>query len=233
MRRLDIVDSLISNFNSHGIKYCHFKSNEHLDAALLGDTDLDILFHRSHIGKTENSLFESGFIRMRAVGIRKYRGIEDYIGIDEQTGKIVHVHAHYLLVGGESGVKPYHIKLEDHILRNAKHHSESCCVFTSKPEDEMLLLFVRAALKLKTRHHLMSYIRDAEYTGDDKREFVWLLERISYESFEKFLPECMNTESNLKIFKDIFKKGLTHRRIKALFDGNKELFAQWRYIDPI
>ena len=36
----DFLDSL----DKAGIRYCHWKSNEHLDASATGDTDLDMLF---------------------------------------------------------------------------------------------------------------------------------------------------------------------------------------------
>ena len=41
---LQIIEQLLNDLNSNGISYCHWKSNEHLEAAANGNTDLDILF---------------------------------------------------------------------------------------------------------------------------------------------------------------------------------------------
>ena len=38
------VQKLFVEFHKRGINYCHFKSNEHLDASFKGLTDLDVLF---------------------------------------------------------------------------------------------------------------------------------------------------------------------------------------------
>ena len=34
---------LFAELNSSDVEYCHFKSNDHIDAGLMGDTDLDIV----------------------------------------------------------------------------------------------------------------------------------------------------------------------------------------------
>ena len=38
MKVLNIVKNVLDEFNKNNIKYCHFKSNEHVDAAVIGDT---------------------------------------------------------------------------------------------------------------------------------------------------------------------------------------------------
>jgi hypothetical protein len=41
---LIVIDNLLRDFHEHEILYCHWKSNEHLQASMLADTDLDVLF---------------------------------------------------------------------------------------------------------------------------------------------------------------------------------------------
>lgn len=216
--------------NGSNIRYCHFKSNEHLDAALLGDTDLDILFERNSQTEIEKAIFASGFIRMKAVGKRKYPRIEDYIGIDNETGKIVHIHAHFVLLGGESGVKPYHIKLEEQILSNAIVYKKECPIYIASPEDEVLLLIVRAALKLTTRKRLKTLFFDRKATGDNKREFIWLKERYSANKFYEKLPDYFKTEDNKKLFLSFFENGVSDRKLKQFFRVNRDIFRHWRVL---
>lgn len=230
MQMLEIVKLLVDNLAENKATYCHFKSNEHLDAALWGDTDLDILFDSEQVSLVEDAIFRAGFIRMKAVGNRKYQGIEDYIGIDDKEGKIVHIHAHYQLVGGESGVKPYHIKLEKQLLNNAQVYSSDCKILVARPEDELLLLLVRAALKLSVKNRWTSKFKDKLYSGDDLREFRWLVQRVSLDSLIFSLPSEFNNEQNILIFKKLFKDGLTRQCVAQLYDANRYIFDGWRYL---
>ncbi|GMA44423.1 hypothetical protein GCM10025853_18800 [Tetragenococcus halophilus subsp. halophilus DSM 20339] len=42
---LAILKDLFNELNAQNIRYIHWKSNEHLQAAINGDTDLDIMVH--------------------------------------------------------------------------------------------------------------------------------------------------------------------------------------------
>ena len=55
---LPLVEETLDILKKSRIEYCHFKSNEHLEAALSGDTDLDILFALDEIEKV-NELFKT------------------------------------------------------------------------------------------------------------------------------------------------------------------------------
>ncbi len=39
---LSICKQIFSSWNDNNIKYCHWKSNEHLEDGLNGETDLDL-----------------------------------------------------------------------------------------------------------------------------------------------------------------------------------------------
>ncbi|GLL52302.1 hypothetical protein YA5_022810 [Tetragenococcus halophilus] len=40
-----ILKSLFNELNAQNIRYIYWRSNEHLEAAINGDTDLDIMVH--------------------------------------------------------------------------------------------------------------------------------------------------------------------------------------------
>ena len=143
---LKIVEDLIRDFNSSGINYCHWKSNEHLKAAVNGDTDLDILFDESQKEDIIRVLEKHKFHLFEAVWYRKYNGIVDYIGFDNEEGKVVHVHTHFNLDIGEVGIKSYRLPWEEIILNN-KIFDEDYNIYKSSPEIEYLLLVVRTAFK--------------------------------------------------------------------------------------
>lgn len=57
---LESIKKMLNNFEKYDIQYCHWKSNEHIDEALEGDTDLDILFSSNQRILLEKVLAESG-----------------------------------------------------------------------------------------------------------------------------------------------------------------------------
>lgn len=230
MMPIDIINNLILGINETKVSYCHFKSNEHLEAALQGDTDLDILFDGSRKLEVERVVFNSGFIRMKAVGLRKYPDIEDYIGIDDRTGKVVHIHAHFVLLGGESGVKPFHIRLEDLLLSNRVVYSADFPIYIASPESEILLLIVRASLKLSLRQKVRSFFGDRVIGGDTLREMLWLKNRYSRDLFLKIIPVELNSIHNIGILLDMINNGVTYRKLKIFYKINFNLFQRWRLI---
>ena len=44
---LGVLTSLFRRLHAEDIAYCHWKSNEHLAASMVGDTDLDLLVDRN------------------------------------------------------------------------------------------------------------------------------------------------------------------------------------------
>lgn len=167
------VEKLFVEFHQRGINYCHFKSNEHLDASFKGLTDLDVLFDINQKDEVKKILISNGFSKFYSVWFLNYPHVEDFILLD--AGKIFHVHAHFKLIVGKSGVKSYVLPwakqiLDDRIFRKDFN------LFTSNPIIEMLLLIVRISLKLSffnTNYNNKREIIDA------KREFLWLKERVS------------------------------------------------------
>ena len=135
--RLAKISNLLSTFHSNDISYCHWKSNEHLDASMSGDTDLDILFKEDQKEKIESILNEFDFKLFHAIKQKQYKDIVDYIGIDLPSGKIIHIHTHYRLTMGEPYLKGYQFDFEDKILET-RIFNEEFGIFT---EQGVLSLF--------------------------------------------------------------------------------------------
>lgn len=172
---LKIIQSLNTNLSKKNIEYCHWKSNEHVDAAVKGETDLDILFSFDQKDSAKKVLKDSGFKLFIAPWWRQYPNIEDYIGIDSETGKIVHVHAHFRLVLGESGVKSYHLPWEDEIIKTRIFY-KNCQIYISSPCMELLLLICRLGIKLESRRLNSKNKKEIE---DYIIESSWLKDRVT------------------------------------------------------
>ena len=106
---LKTIKQMLDAFESNKIEYCHWKSNEHLSAALEGNTDLDILFLPEQRSELDRVLNTCGLKRFRATSLMQYNAIEDYIGFDKETARIWHLHTHYRMTLGEKHLKGYTI----------------------------------------------------------------------------------------------------------------------------
>lgn len=173
--QLALVTTLASRLDEAEVVYCHWKSNEHLDAAVRGFTDLDLLVSQAHGAAMDRVLTETGFHRFPAAPQTAYPGIDDYLGFDAETGRLVHVHLHYQLTLGEQLVKSYRLPWEHHVLATRRCDPESG-VYCADPHVELVLLLVRAALKLRWRDSVFRGDQ-AGLRGGARREFDWLVAR--------------------------------------------------------
>lgn len=107
--RLALIGALLCELHQADIHYCHWKSNEHLAASLEGKTDLDLLVAPADLGPLAGILLNLGFKRCVTVEGRGYPGIESYLGLDDATGTLVHLHLHYQLTIGERFLKGYRV----------------------------------------------------------------------------------------------------------------------------
>ncbi len=174
---LKSIGRMLQAFHDNNIRYCHWKSNEHLQEALTGDTDLDMLFSPNQRNLLDRVLNDCGLKRFRATPLMQYNAIEDYIGFDKDTCKIWHLHLHYRMTLGEPHLKGYTItRYTDYILENRVKTEAG--VYTSHPAVEYVLLLERMTLKLRTR----DWFR--RIGDDDIAEQKWLIEHTDRVTFE-------------------------------------------------
>lgn len=215
---LGIIETLVLELGARGIRYCHWKSNEHLDASFRGDTDLDVLFDEDDRAGALEALAAAGFVQCRAVWFRRYHWIEDYIGIDDRTGKVVHVHAHWRLVLGESGIKSFRLPWERALLGGATPVG-SIGFPAARPAHEILLLIVRVALKqqFRARGDAAGQRRRA-YLADEQREFAWLRARTDRAELAALAGDMLG-EGAIASVMSVYDSGLTEEGAAGVYAG--------------
>ena len=210
---LESIRRTFAALDEKGIQYCHWKSNEHLLPALEGDTDLDVVFLPEQRSEIDIVLNSCGLKRFRATPLMQYNGIEDYIGLDVNTAKIWHLHTHYRLTFGESHLKGYTVDYWGRELIKERILSEFS-VYTSRAEDELVLLFSRIAMKLRFRDTFRNV------SEDDLKETRYLLERVDKESLRSrsivLIGEKATEEFLRLVGADIKKKRQFKKLKKAL-----------------
>ena len=220
-RTLPIVKNTLNVLNKSRIEYCHFKSNEHLEAALSGDTDLDILFALDESEKVNELLLKLGYHKFKTAWFVSYPYVEDYIAISE--GKIVHIHAHFRLILGESKVKSYILSWEDIILKN-RVYLKGYDIYTSRSDEEMLLLIVRTALKLPL---IPSNYQNKRDVKDARREFEWLKKRVTREE----ITQIAQSKFGKRIVESIgliYDENINYKNIKFFHKNAKKELAKYR-----
>ena len=174
---LRVLDLLFQRLDAEGIRYCHWKSNEHVGPGLVGRGDLDVLVDRRSALETALLLAELGFKRFLVQPGRGYPGIEDYLGFDSATGTLTHLHLHYQLTLGEKFLKGHRLPWEAVLLETRIYDAEHR-IYVADPALEALMLLVRAAMKLRSRDFLLAGANTPYVRGSQLRELRWLAERV-------------------------------------------------------
>ncbi len=146
---MSLVMEVLRRFDERGVAYCHWKSNDHLAAALAADTDLDILVDPAGIDDAYAVFAELSCRRGRVANARNDIGLEDFLGVDDESNRMVHFHVHYRLPGGERHNKRFRLPWERLVL-DTRVRDESG-VWVTAPAVEVVLLLTRYALKLRGR----------------------------------------------------------------------------------
>jgi thymidylate kinase len=216
---LGIIADLFERLHASGIVYCHWKSNEHLDASLAGDTDLDVLVDRSAAHALARLLDDAGFKRFMALTGRGYAGIDDWIGMDAASGRLVHAHVHYQLTVGEQFLKGFRLPWEAMVL-GTRQWDEHRGLYVADPHVELVLHVVRATLKIRRRDLLYAPFGRSYAGAGTLREFRWLARQFTPQRLMEVAaalvgPAAMPTILGLARAQDLPLRGLLELRARA------------------
>ncbi|MBR0722542.1 hypothetical protein [Bradyrhizobium manausense] len=145
---LPLVLMVLSEFDRYNITYFYWKSSNRLHRALTGEGDVDLLVAQRDQHRAQAILLERGLKLFPAVACRDHPALSSYLGYDEPSGRIVHLHLHIRLVAGTSLLKNYHLPWEEALARRAIVHP-GLLIRMLEPVDEALLLIVRGCLELR------------------------------------------------------------------------------------
>jgi thymidylate kinase len=138
------VDAL----NAGEVRYCYWRSSRRVLAALTGESDLDLLVGKQSFHKAQRALIECGFKLFPSVASRDQPSVVSYLGHDEDSGAIVHVHLHARLVVGGALLKTHRLPWEDGLLDRAVT-ARGIPLRLLDPSTEAVLLVVRSCLELR------------------------------------------------------------------------------------
>jgi thymidylate kinase len=164
---------IFSELNKLSISYCHWKSNEHLEDGLLGNTDLDVLVEPNHMTAFRELLRSSSWVRV--VSQPFIEGVEDWLYYDSVTEGSYHFHVHSFLPVGGTIHKIYSLDINTKIL-STQQSIGGVLIVDSSIEKKLLVL--RICLKASMRQILAYYIKGKTLFPENiQNEINWLAAR--------------------------------------------------------
>ncbi|MBV9566497.1 MAG: hypothetical protein JO172_00015 [Hyphomicrobiales bacterium] len=145
---LPLLLEILNDLHRQALVCCYWKSSRLVQQVLAGEGDLDLLVSRQDQHRVEALLLQRGLKLFPSVSGRDHPAVVSFLGFDEPSGKLVHVHLHFRLVGGERLLKNFRIPWEDQLLSSAVRHP-TLPLLILDPASEALLLMVRACLELR------------------------------------------------------------------------------------
>lgn len=144
------------------VRFCHWKSNSHLDKALKGKTDLDLLINEGDAEAFKKACRKFNIKKILSPPEKQFPGLEDYLGFDYETGSFIHLHVHYRLILGQKFIKNHRLPIEDVIFKNLMIREKGHPIPVPLPEIELILLIIRIHMKLDYLSLLKTMIRNMQ-----------------------------------------------------------------------
>ncbi len=207
---LDISRRFIRDLNEKNVRYVIFKGSNHFEEGFNGTGDVDLLVHADDREIIHEIFASLEFINPDTQKYSKRDFIEDFIGFDRKTGKLIHIHLYFNVAFGNSFVNEYSFNLYDICFENYIVVDECKLI---NPCIEMLILMCRV------------YTGDMVKSEKIKKNIVFLREKFSDENFISVCGECKISEKDSRLLLDSIKNNnfdfsVSREIVKNLFSEN-------------
>lgn len=181
------IRNLVAALKQRQVCYCHWKSNIRLGDSLSGKEDLDLLVLRSDATQFFEALIDCGFKLARSRDGGGHPGVLHAFALDPNSLRLVHVHAYFQIVTGDSLVKSYHLPLENFLLANLR---ELMDLPVPAAEAELVVFLLRIVLKHTS---LVEFSMVNRHYSDIPRELAWLRDQADETAAKQIWAECVPT----------------------------------------
>jgi len=183
-RPLGLISALCTTLRDEDVLYCHWKSNEALDRSATGENDLDLLVGRRDARRFQEILYRFGFRPAVARPVDQLPGIFHAYGLDQESGKLVHVHAHFQLVLGDDMTKNFHLPIEEPYLGSS---FQGPLFRTPSADFEFAVFVIRMILKHATWDAIL--MLQGSLSSSEQREYVDLSDRSDAQAVRRLVAE--------------------------------------------
>lgn len=217
------IRELVDALNESGIRYCHWKSNVALSESLLGKTDVDLLIARKEAGPFRTLLAQNGFQPAVETTGKPFPSTEHYYALDSEQGELVHVHAYFRAITGESLSKNYRLPLEEMLLENTR---EIQSVKVPVKGAELIVFTLRIMLKHTSAVERFMLARDWKHTRD---EADWLVGDESMQEALHLLGNCLPNFSKKLFSSCVLALRSNAPLLKRIILGHLVRYRLWTY----
>ena len=179
------IRKLLAALKQRQVIYCHWKSNIRLGDSLSGKEDLDLLVLRSNAPQFFEALIDCGFKLARSRDGGGHPGVLHAFALDPNSLHLVHVHAYFQIVTGDSLVKSYHLPLENILLANLRDLMD---LPVPAAEAELVVFLLRIALKHTS---LIEFCMVNRHYSDIPRELAWLRDQADETAAKQIWTQCV------------------------------------------
>lgn len=139
-----LIVRLAAELDRLQVRYCQWKGSGKQARMMAGQGDVDLLIDRTATSQFADACERLGFKLALPAPERQLPGVVSYLGLDENLGKLVHIHAHYSLILGRAWTRHYHIAIERAVLDSSAPGQ----VFqVPAPEFELILFVIQHTLR--------------------------------------------------------------------------------------
>lgn len=164
-------ERLLAALQQQALRVAHWKSNSHLAEGLAGKTDLDLLVHPGDRQAFTGLLRQLGYIQLQSQPWSSYPEVEDYLGMDFDTGQFLHIHAHYALVTGIRHVKHLYLPWVEAFFNHLQTDPQTGWP-VPRPDLEALILFIRIWAKTPPENRLAANPEVPAYIRQELMELL-------------------------------------------------------------
>jgi len=150
-----VVAQLGAALANRGVSYCQWKGHGKRERWESGSGDIDLFVDRASFAEFADVVTGLGFKLALPPAGREAAGVVHYYGLDERTGRLIHLHVYQRLVIGLPWRTHYRLPLEKALLESAQQRGSGSIFKTAAPELELIV----AVLRLSLRHMLRDSLR--------------------------------------------------------------------------
>ena len=189
---LEITRHLIEVLNHNNVVYCNWKGTSKIEDGLNGKSDIDILVSKESARFVEDLLKKEGFVRAKTQWLFRFKEFYDWIGFDNETGKLIHLHLHYRMIAGHPNTMEYSLPWESSVLKDRIKLDND--VYTVSPEWELLIFLYRIGLEYPNKKIDRN---KKELKVEAQQELEYLQKRVDWEHFSKLIKKEIKKESEV------------------------------------
>jgi thymidylate kinase len=167
-----------------GLTLAHWKSNNRLHLSVTGRDDLDMSIPPEQERALTQLMREFGFVAFDSRPWQRFAGGSDWLGLEEESGTLLHVHLHTRLLTGADGVMEQELPWLE-MMNASLRRDPATGLAIPPPAFDAHLLVARETVKSRNfRSHILRLLRREPSSADAEEELAWLLARCGEEDLD-------------------------------------------------